>query len=72
MGLMQTAQSLSGAIGPAVGGFVGDVVGFRYAFMGSAVVLASVTAAVQSDRRVRVVRGRLRSGRSLVGLCFSA
>jgi DHA1 family multidrug resistance protein-like MFS transporter len=46
MGLMQTAQSLSGAIGPAIGGVVGDVFGFRYAFMGSAVLLAVVTAAV--------------------------
>jgi DHA1 family multidrug resistance protein-like MFS transporter len=46
MGLMQTAQSLSGAIGPAAGGFVGDVFGFRYAFMGSAVLLAVVTGLV--------------------------
>jgi DHA1 family multidrug resistance protein-like MFS transporter len=46
MGLMQTAQALAGTIGPAIGGLVGDVFGFRYAFMGSAALLAIVTAAV--------------------------
>jgi DHA1 family multidrug resistance protein-like MFS transporter len=46
MGLMQTAQSLSGALGPAIGGFVGDLLGFKFAFMGSAVLLAIVTVAV--------------------------
>lgn len=46
MGLMQTAQSLSGALGPAIGGFVGDVVGFRYAFLGSAGLLLVVSLAV--------------------------
>jgi DHA1 family multidrug resistance protein-like MFS transporter len=46
MGMMQTAQSLSGALGPAIGGFVGDLFGFKYAFIGSAVLLALVTAAV--------------------------
>ncbi|HEY3063427.1 MAG TPA: MFS transporter [Chloroflexota bacterium] len=46
MGLMQTAQSLSGALGPAIGGTVGDLVGFRYAFGGSAILLTLVCLAV--------------------------
>ncbi|MBI2755619.1 MAG: MFS transporter [Chloroflexi bacterium] len=46
LGLVQTAQSVGNSVGPLIGGFAGDVIGFRLSFYIGGIIMALLSVAM--------------------------